>query len=32
MSALLSGALLAICVLLLLAHFWDIKKSHKTNG
>lgn len=32
MHFLLSLALLVICVLLLLAHFREIKNTHKTNG
>jgi hypothetical protein len=31
-NAILSIALLVICVLLLLANFRDIKKTHNTNG
>jgi hypothetical protein len=32
MSNLLSIALLVISILLLVAHFWDIKSTHKRNG
>gem|GEM_PF-3149134 len=32
MSHILSLALLLICVGLLIAHFADIKNTHKTNG
>lgn len=32
MSAILTILLLCICVLLLLAHFRDIKNTHNTNG
>jgi hypothetical protein len=32
MSQILSVGLLAICVLLLVAHFIDIKKSSKNHG
>jgi hypothetical protein len=32
MSHLLSLALLVICVSLLIAHFVDIKRTHKRNG
>jgi hypothetical protein len=32
MSAVLSISVLLVCVLLLLAHFRDIKNTHKGNG
>jgi hypothetical protein len=32
MSVILTITLLLICVLLLLAHFRDIKNTHNTNG
>ncbi|MDB5249386.1 MAG: hypothetical protein JWQ40_3780 [Segetibacter sp.] len=32
MNAALSIALLVICVLLLVANFWDIKNTHNHNG
>ena len=31
-SSVLSAALLAVCIGLLMTHFADIKKSHKRNG
>jgi hypothetical protein len=30
--SLLSVALLVLCALLLVAHFYDIKTTHKNNG
>lgn len=32
MKAALSIALLSICILMLIAHFAEIKKSHNKNG
>jgi hypothetical protein len=32
MTAFISIALLGVCVLLLVAHFGEIKKSHHNNG
>jgi hypothetical protein len=32
MTAIVSGALLLICLLLLFVHFRDIKNTHNTNG
>jgi hypothetical protein len=32
MTAIVSLALLVICILLLLVHFMDIKNTHNTNG
>jgi hypothetical protein len=32
MSAVLSISVLLVCILLVLAHFRDIKNTHKENG